>query len=152
MATTLTGSKAAANFPLQMPSGSESVILRGRVDAIGTLSASYTVLLCKIPNQATVMNTQVAMQTEDGAVISAVIKLGTDSDDNAFVSASASATVHNMGETPAGGTYNLAALPYKVSVTDNAANQFEFLKFIASVATSASASINVHFMVEYRLP
>ncbi len=162
MTTSLTGSLATTGSQAVMPSGQETVKVRGKVEGLATMSIGYKVLLCKIPDQATIIDGWVrAAWGVDGVADAgaAEINVGFTSDPDALIaSASASLTLHTFpgsghgdGLVAGAATANLELV--KLSMTTSNSRGWDFLEFaIASGIASATSSGNVYFMVEYSVP
>ncbi len=148
MADTITAALAASgvqprtNLHVEMLTGRVGMGLAGVPS--NSLSDGDTWKLCKIPNGAHILDGWVDFGTTDGAV---EINIGLTGDEDAIIaSASASDTFHRFTD-PA-----TAVLPLKVSVTDNARDQFKFLTVtVGAGASSPSVSGTIAFMVQYTM-
>ena len=117
-----------------------TVTLAGKLLVAQSVTVGDTFLLCKIPHGAFIVDGWVNMGLADGA---SEINIGLASDEDAIIgSVSASNTRHLFNTS--------TEMPVKVSVTDNARDQFDFLTVkIASASSSTSLSGTIVFSVQY---
>ena len=148
MADTITAALAASGV-VPRYDVNRTITLVGRVGMglagipSNSLSAGDTWKLAKIPHGAHILDGFVDFGTADGA---AGIAIGLDGDNSIVGTVSASNTIHRFSD-PATPT-----IPLKVSVTDNARDQFKFLTVVVGAgASSPSVSGTITFKVEYTM-
>jgi len=105
-------------------------------------TASSAILLCKVPNHAIIYDAAYGCAGATSAVTAALLELRVD---GVAIAASTSANQATAGLNRAG------LLPYKVSLSDGAANQYAVVSLMCTTAGTASTSLSVAGFIKYSL-
>lgn len=115
-----------------------------------SFSASDIILICKIPNGATILDFWMAGIVPSDATI---FKVGTAADDDAVAAAftlSATAAIRRLGNAT-GGDAAVATMPFKVSLSDDVNPQWTWL-FATRVSGTATTTCSIQFVVTWAMP
>lgn len=139
---TLTASEQTA-APRSVHVGVYAVKAKFQLDGAASLSASDVIFAVKIPNQTWILDGYIK-GTVGGSTNS--FKVGTQQDDDACGTALTLSETSQMRRfnDSAGTGVNASVLPFKVSLSDSAAQQFSWLRLeFSGVSATATASIDV---------
>ena len=105
-------------------------------------TASSAILLCKVPNHAIIYDAAYACAGATSAVTATLLELRVN---GVAIAATTSANQATAGLNRAG------LLPYKVSLSDGAANQYAIVSLMCTTAGTASTSLSVAGFVAYSM-
>lgn len=128
-----------AKEPRSLPSGMISVSGSFNSGATEISASATTILLCKIPNRATIVD---FVEHHTTGAATCPVDYGIDSDLSAIATAVAQGTVNRLNKG--------ANVGYQVSLSDDAAVNYSVLKATATPGTS-TASLKINFTVQYSM-
>lgn len=139
-AVTYTATTGMSNPPRQN-NGVNAVVFSKSLAQINT-TVSSAIVLCKIPNKAIIYGGGYSCSGATAAVTATLLELRVN---GVAIAATTSANQATAGSNRA----NL--LPYKVSLSDDAALQYAVLSLMITTAGSASTSLSIAGYIEYTL-
>ena len=139
-AVTYTCTTGMTNSPRQH-NGDNVVIFTKSLPQFHT-TVSSAVVLCKIPNHAVIYDAAYLAAGATGAVTATLLELRVN---GVAIAASTSANQATAGLNRAG------LLPYKVSLSDDAALQYAVLSLMCTTAGTASTSLSIAGFVKYTM-
>lgn len=130
---------AFASPARSLPSGVISRTIQYNSGSTSIDASATTVFLCKIPNHATVLDVQV---NHTAGSATCPVDYGIDATLSAFISQATLGVVTRAAV--------VANIPYKVSLSDDAAVQYSIFKATATPGT-ATASLKINATILYTL-
>lgn len=124
---TLTSTAAASGIPARsIHAGLQSVSVEFNASATAMSDSATTVLMCKIPNGATIID---VIEYHTSGAATCPTDIGVQGSLAAFNSAGTKATVNRAS----------TGVPYKVSLSDDATNQFVYVTATPTHGTSTTS-------------
>lgn len=139
-AVTYTATTGMSNPPRQN-NGDNAVVFSKSLTQINT-TVSSAIVLCKIPNKAIIYDAAYLCAGATAAVTATLLELRVN---GVAIAATTSANQATAGLNRAG------LLPYKVSLSDDAALQYAVLSLMVTTAGTASTSLSIAGFVEYTM-
>ena len=121
---------------------SQNVVVFSKTLSQVNTTVSSAVVLCKIPNHAIIYNAAYTCAGATAAVTATLLELRVN---GTAIAATTSANQATAGLNRAG------LLPYKVSLSDDAALQYAVLSLQVTTAGTASTSLSIAGYVEYSM-
>lgn len=137
---TYTATTGISNPPRQ--NNGDNVVVFSKTLSQFHATASSAVLLCKVPNHAIIYDAAYACAGATAAVTATLLELRVGS---TAIAATTSANQATAGLNRAG------LLPYKVSLSDDAAVQYAILSLMCTTAGTASTSLSIAGYIAYSL-
>lgn len=138
-ALTYTSTTGMSNPPRSNPVGDTTVVFSKNIPQFHA-TVSSAVVLCKIPNHAIIYDAAYGCAGATAAVTASMLELRVN---GVAIAASTSANQATAGLNRAG------LLPYKVSLSDDAALQYAVLSLQCTTAGTASTSLSIAGYVAY---
>lgn len=139
-AITYTSTTGMTNAPRQ--GIKDNVVVFSKTLSQFHATASSAIVLCKIPNHAIIYDAAYACAGATAAVTAGLLELRVN---GVAIAATTSANQATAGLNRAG------LLPYKVSLSDDAALQYAVLSLMCTTAGTASTSLSVAGYVAYSM-
>lgn len=139
-AVTYTSTTGMTNAPRQ--GIKDNVVVFSKTLSQFHATASSAIVLCKIPNHAIIYDAAYACAGATAAVTAGLLELRVN---GVAIAATTSANQATAGLNRAG------LLPYKVSLSDDAALQYAVLSLMCTTAGTASTSLSVAGYVAYSM-
>lgn len=136
---TYTNTTGMSNAPRSNPVGPTPVVFSKTLSQFHA-TISSAVLLCKIPNGAIIYDAAYGCAGATAAVTAALLELRVN---GVAIAATTSANQATAGLNRA------SLLPYKVSLSDDAAVQYATLSLMCTTAGTASTSLSIAGFVNY---
>lgn len=138
-AVTYTATTGMSNPPRSNPVGDTTVVFSKTLSQFHA-TVSSAVVLCKIPNHAIIYDAAYACAGATAAVTASLLELRVN---GVAIAATTSANQATAGLNRSG------LLPYKVSLSDDAALQYATLSLMCTTAGTASTSLSIAGYVTY---
>lgn len=138
-AVTYTATTGMSNPPRSNPVSDTTVVFSKTISQFHA-TASSAVVLCKIPNKAIIFDAAYACAGATATVTAALLELRVN---GVAIAATTSANQATAGLNRSG------LLPYKVSLSDDAALQYAVLSLMCTTAGTASTSLSIAGYVTY---
>ena len=139
-AVTYTATTGMSNTP-RANNGDNSVVFSKTLSQFHA-TVSSAVVLCKVPNHALIYDAAYACAGATSGVTAALLELRVN---GVAIAATTSANQATAGYNRAG------LLPYKVSLSDDAANQYAVISLMCTTAGTASTSLSIAGYIAYSM-
>lgn len=142
--STLTASSQNAT-PKAFHGGLTTARFTFTLNAAASTTASDVILLCKLPNKATVIDGYITGTCGSSAHL---IKVGTSADDDAFIVGAGAGT---LSATAARKQFDSGVMPFRVSLSDDAVPQWTWLKAETVSVGSTTMTLSITGVVIYEM-